>query len=129
MKYLIFSVLLTSVLFSSDVDIYKLNYNGKTQTCSLTKNSKKIDLYDKRFKKKSPAYSYTCASVQKERYKSCKIIQQKNVTAVALTYGAYERTNFILAFQGTQKRIDANMEAQCTKTKILLDEPEDKSKK
>jgi len=119
-KFLLYATLLlftTTVIMANDN--YTLSYDGKTGKCLLTKNNKKINLLDKRFHKKQLNSPYTCASMQKEQYKSCKIIKQNNVTALALGYGAYKRTNFILAIQNTSKGLNASIEVECSKTKIL----------
>jgi len=95
-------------------DIYKLSYSPDTN-CTLIKNSKKIPLFDKRFKMKAPNNGYTCSLIQKERYNECHIVNKKNITALVFSYGAYDFTNLITAIKVPTKNIDSFIEIECKK--------------
>lgn len=120
MKFLLLFTLLFSTLLFSDNDEkkyeehYTLSFT-KEHNCTLVKNGIKIDLFDKKFKKKDPKSAYTCHAIQKEQYNDCKIVNKKNISAMFFAYGSYEYTNFIIAFQNPHQSVDSSLEVDCTK--------------
>lgn len=109
---LIFILLLISSLYANDV--YTITYS-KDNNCTMTKNNKKIPLFDERFKVKEPKSSYTCGAIQKEQYNDCKVLSKKNLTAQYFGYGAYKFTNLIIAFRNPSPRINSSITIECTK--------------
>jgi len=114
-KYMfILNSLLMFSISSVANDTYQLSFSKDTN-CTLTKNSKKIPLFDKRFKQKAPRTSYTCSAIQKEKYNDCKIINKKNITAQYFGYGAYEYTNLIMAYENPSPNVKSSLKVICTK--------------
>lgn len=102
-------------------DFYRLYYNAKEKSCRIFKNDQPIPLIDPRYNtKKSPRSSYTCTSLQKEQYRSCKQLNTKRTTAVVLSYGVYSFTGLSIGFKEAYYRMDASLEIQCSKQKILF---------
>jgi hypothetical protein len=96
-------------------DVYMLKYSGVDHSCTLTKNTKDIPLFDKRFKMKEPKTSYTCSAMQKEQYNYCKIDDSSNTTAQVFSYGVYEYTNLVMVFKNPTKSTNSFMKVICTK--------------
>lgn len=116
MKKTIFVSSLFLLATSSQADdTYLLKYSKDTN-CTLTKNSKKIALFDKRFKQKAPRSSYTCSVVQKEQYNDCRVISKKNITAQFFGYGSYGFTNLIMAYKNPSPSVKSSLKIVCTKS-------------
>ena len=96
-------------------DTYTLSYSKDTN-CTLTKNGKKTPTFDKRFKRETPANSYTCNAIQKEQYNDCLIRKTKNTTAQVFSFGSYEYTNLLMAFKTATPSIKGMMQVECTKS-------------
>ena len=94
-------------------DIYYLVYKNKE--CILYKNHKKIPLFDKRFNVPEPKTPYTCSVWQKENYISCLPIEEKNITAFALSFGVYPRTNLLFGMKSAHPSIQAEVKIKCSK--------------
>jgi len=114
------SLLFTVTLFLATAsvmanDTYILTY-AKDINCTLTKNSKQIATFDKRFKVKAPANGYTCNAIQKEQYNDCIIRKTENTTAQVFSFGTYEFTNLIMAFKTATPSVKGLMEVECTKS-------------
>jgi len=105
-------LLLSSISFADDV--YVIKYS-KESNCTVSKNSKSIELFDKRFEKKAPQNGYTCSFIRKEQYNDCKIISKKNITAQFFGYGVYEYTNLIVAFKSPDPSVESSIKVTCTK--------------
>jgi len=112
-KLFVLSLMISTTLLSAN-DIYKLAYN-KENNCTLTKNNKKIPLFDPRFKKQKPRSSYTCTAIQKEQYNDCKRVDYKNTSAQMIAFGNYAYTNLVLAFQNPSKSVKSSLTVECTK--------------
>ena len=112
-KLFLLSLMISTTLLSAN-DIYKLTYN-KENNCTLTKNNKKIPLFDPRFKRKKPRSSYTCSAIQKEQYNDCKRVDYKNTSAQMIAFGSYAYTNLVLAFQNPSKSVESSLTVECTK--------------
>ena len=112
-KLFLLSLMISTTLLSAN-DIYKLTYN-KENNCTLTKNGKKIPLFDPRFKRKKPRSSYTCSAIQKEQYNDCKRVDYKNTSAQMIAFGSYAYTNLVLAFQNPSKSVESSLTVECTK--------------
>jgi len=112
MKKMICALLFISVVYADD--IYELTYSHE-HNCTLLKNGKSIELFDKRFDKKQPKTSYTCSAIQKEQYTNCVIEDKNNITALVFSYGQYEYTNLLIAFKSPTKHIKSSVKVNCTK--------------
>lgn len=99
----------------SNHDLYRLVYTANNKNCTLFKNNQKIEIFDLRFNAPQPHSPYTCATWQKEFYRSCKIRDKKAVSAVALAYGSFARTSLLLGFQADYYRLNASLELECIK--------------
>jgi len=106
------SLLLSTSMFAND--IYEVSYSKDTN-CTILKNSKPIDMFDKRFGKKAPRNSYTCSAIQKEQYNNCDVLKKENLTAFFMGYGAYEYTNLILAFKNPHPSTKSYLKVKCSK--------------
>jgi hypothetical protein len=115
MKNLMILFIFISITSLYGDDVYILKYSGTDKNCTLTKNTKNIPFFDKRFKKKEPKTSYTCSAIQKEHYNYCKIDDSSNTTAQVFSYGVYEYTNLIMVFKNPSKSINSFMKVTCTK--------------
>lgn len=102
---------LTSLIIANDT--YKLTYT-QDNNCTLIKNGKSIELFDKRFKTKKPNSAYTCSAIQKEQYTNCKIKNSSNTSAQLFSFGSYEYTNLIIAFKNPSPSVNSSMEVVCT---------------
>jgi len=115
-RYILLTIFFASTLFAKN-DIYLLKYSSKDKNCTLLKNGKKIEWFDKRFKNViPPKWAYSCQAIQKEQYNDCVILSKKNVTSMMFAYGPYEKTNLVFAFRVPVDYIDGNMTIECTKT-------------
>jgi len=110
-KVLLFLSLSLGVVIANES--YTLKYSIKDANCTLEHNGKNIELFDKRFGQKAPKSSYLCSALQKEHYKECKVIENKNISAHILAYGMNERTNLVLAFQGDNNKSDSYSRIEC----------------
>lgn len=114
-------LLLGSTLFAiqtkqdNNDDKYTLEYHADTKECSLQKNGKNIDLFDERLGDKAPRSAYTCTAMQKEQYNDCKRVGFKNTSAQMLSFGNYEYTNLIIAFQNPHESVASSLTIECTK--------------
>ena len=111
---LLFTLLFTFALLGAN-DTYILSYNTQDKNCTLTKNKELIPLFDPRFEKKNPRNSYTCSAIQKEQYNDCKRMEYKNTSAQMLSFGNYEYTNLIIAFQNPHESVASSLTIECTK--------------
>lgn len=102
---------------NAQIDIYDFVYDSKTKECILKRNSKEIELFDKRFgeKKKPKATAYSCAAWVKEQYSRCQIVENVHTSALALSFGRYSNTNLLVAFKNEHETIDAKLVLECTR--------------
>jgi len=82
--------------------------------CSLEKNGKSIPLYDPMFKKKQPRSDYSCFAMQKKQYLDCSVLNRKNLSALLVAYGSYEKTNLIIGFKNPHKSVKSSVTVTCT---------------
>jgi len=96
-----------STIKMNTIDKYSFSYNSTNSECRLEKNNSKISLFDERFDVPKPSIrAYRCPAWIKERYSICKIVKSKSVSSVALSFGRFDRTNLLIAFNPDYYKAD-----------------------
>lgn len=120
-KFLLFFLIFISISALNakvtSIDKYDMIYSAKDKKCTLYKNGHKISLIDKKYKEKNLITPYTCAALQLDNYRGCRIEKgSENITAYAFSFGVYgKQTKLLFAYKMAVPTVNGYLKLKCSR--------------